>query len=89
MLYFSSTRLLKLTSSSILVRAFRDYEGDNIVVKVRKRYKVSTRLPATLMLSPRVLNCPFSLPALNAQLTSFGVLVAVFGVCGNGDYGVC
>ena len=31
----------------------------------------------------------FSFPALNAQLTSSGVLVAVFGVCGNGDYGVC
>ena len=56
---------------------------------VKKNYKVSTHPPATLPLSPRVLNCPFSLPALNAQLTSFGVLVAVFGVCGNGDYGVC
>ena len=31
----------------------------------------------------------FSLPALNAQLTSSRVLVAVSGVCGNGDYGVC
>ena len=56
---------------------------------VRKNYKVSTRPPATLPLSPRVSYCPFSLPALNAQLTSSGVLVAVFGVCGNGDYGVC
>ena len=45
--------------------------------------------PATLPLSPRVLKCRFSLPALNAQLTSSRVLVAVFGVCGNGDYGVC
>jgi hypothetical protein len=71
------------------VRAFRDCEGDNIVVKVRKRYNVSTRPPATLLLSPRVLNCPSSLPALNVQLTSSGILVAVFGVCGNGDYGVC
>jgi hypothetical protein len=56
---------------------------------VRKRYKVSTRPPATLPLSPRVSNCPFSLPALDAQLTSPRVLVAVFRVCGNGDYGVC
>jgi hypothetical protein len=31
----------------------------------------------------------FSFPALNAQLTSSSVLLAVFGVCGNGDYGVC
>jgi hypothetical protein len=31
----------------------------------------------------------FSFPPLNAQLTSSRVLVAVFGVCGNGDYGVC
>jgi hypothetical protein len=56
---------------------------------VRKNYKVSTRPPATLLLSPRVLNYPFSLLPLNAQLTSSGVLVAIFGVCGNGDYGVC
>ena len=56
---------------------------------VRKNYKASTHLPATLPLSPRVLKCPFSLPALNAQLTSSRVLVAVFGVCGNGDCGVC
>jgi hypothetical protein len=56
---------------------------------VRKNYKVLTRPPATLPLSPIVLNCPFSLPALNAQLTLSGILVAVFGVCGNGDYGVC
>jgi hypothetical protein len=56
---------------------------------VRKNYKVSTRPPATLPLSPRVLKCVFPFPALNAQLTSFRVLVAVFGVCGNGDHGVC
>jgi hypothetical protein len=56
---------------------------------VRKNYKVSSRPPATLLLSPRVLNCPFSLPTLNAQLTSSGVLVVtIFRVCGNGDYGV-
>jgi hypothetical protein len=54
-----------------------------------KNYKVSTRPPPTIPLSPRVSNCPFSLPALNAQLTSSGVLVTVFRVCGNGDYGVC
>ena len=35
-LYSSSTRLHKLTSSSVLKRAFRNCEGDNIVVKVRK-----------------------------------------------------
>jgi hypothetical protein len=45
--------------------------------------------PATLLLSPRVLNCPSSLPALNAQLTSSGVIMTIFRVCGNGDYGVC
>jgi hypothetical protein len=56
---------------------------------VRKNYKVSTRPPATLPLSPRVSNCIFSLPALNAQLTSSGVLVTIFRVCSNGDYGVC
>ena len=56
---------------------------------VRKNYKVSTRPPATLPLSPRVSKCPFSLLPLNAQLTSSGVLVADFRVCGNGDYGVC
>jgi hypothetical protein len=56
---------------------------------VRKNYKASMHLPATLLLSPRVLKCPFSLPPLNAQLTSSRVLVAVFGVCGNGDCGVC
>ena len=69
--------------------ASRDCEGDKIVVKVRKRYKVSTRPPATLLLSPRVSNCPFSLLPLNAQLTLSGVLVTIFRVCGNGDYGVC
>ena len=31
----------------------------------------------------------FSFPALNAQLTSSRVLIAVFRVCGNSDYGVC
>ena len=31
----------------------------------------------------------FSFPALNAQLTSSGVLMTIFRVCGNGDYGVC
>jgi hypothetical protein len=56
---------------------------------VRKNYKASTRPPATLPLSPRVLNCPFSLPALNAQLTSSRVIMTIFRVCGNGDYGVC
>ena len=56
---------------------------------VRKNYKASTHLPATLPLSPRVLKCPFSLPALNAQLTSSSVLVTIFRVCSNGDYGVC
>ena len=56
---------------------------------VRKNYEVSTLPPATLLLSPRVSNCPFSLLALNAQLTLSGVLVSVFRVCGNGDYGVC
>ena len=55
---------------------------------VRKNYKVSTRTPATLPLSPRVLNCPFSLPALIAQLTSSSVLVTIFRACGNGNYGV-
>jgi hypothetical protein len=64
------------------VRAFRTQA-------VRKNYKVSTRPLTTLPLSPRVLKCPFSLPALNAQLTSSGVLMAVFRVCGNGDYGIC
>ena len=54
-----------------------------------KNYKVSTRPSATLLLSPRVQKCPFSFPALNVQLTSSGVLVADFRVCGNGDYGVC
>jgi hypothetical protein len=54
-----------------------------------KKYKVSTRPPATFPLSPRVLKCPFSLPALNAQLTSSAVLLTIFRVCGNGDYGVC
>ena len=47
------------------------------------------RPPVTLPLSPRVSNCPFSLPALNAQLTLSGVLMTIFRVCGNGDYGVC
>ena len=56
---------------------------------MRKNYKVSTHPPATLPLSPRVSKCPFSLPALNAQLTSSRVLVTIFRVCGNGDYGVC
>jgi hypothetical protein len=56
---------------------------------VRKNYKVSTRPPATLPLSPRVLKCVFPFPAFNAQLTLFCVLVAVFGVCGNGDHGIC
>jgi hypothetical protein len=59
------------------------------IAKVRKNYKVSTRPPATLPLSSRVLNCPFSLPALNAQLTLSGVILTIFRVCGNGDYGVC
>jgi hypothetical protein len=68
---------------------FRDCEGDNIFAKVRKNYKVSTLPPATLPLSPRVLKCIFSYPALNAQLTSFSVLVTIFRVCGNGDYGIC
>ena len=31
----------------------------------------------------------FSFPALNAQLTLSGVLMTIFRVCGNGDYGVC
>jgi hypothetical protein len=31
----------------------------------------------------------FSFPALNAQLTSSGVIMTIFRVCGNGDYGVC
>jgi hypothetical protein len=31
----------------------------------------------------------FSFPPLNAQLTLSDVLVAVFRVCGYGDYGVC
>jgi hypothetical protein len=56
---------------------------------VRKNYNVSTLPPATLPLSPRVLKCIFSYPALNAQLTSSGVLKTIFRVCGNGDYGVC
>jgi hypothetical protein len=56
---------------------------------VRKKYKVSTRPPATLPLFPRVLKCILPFPALNAQLTSFGVLKTIFRVCGNGDYGVC
>jgi hypothetical protein len=56
---------------------------------VRKNYKVSTRPPATLPLSPRLLKCVFPFPALNAQLTSSGILVTVFRVCGNGDNGVC
>ena len=55
---------------------------------VRENYKVSTRPPATLLLSPRVLKCNFSLLALNAQLTSSSVLKTIFRVCGNGDYGV-
>ena len=55
---------------------------------VTKNYKFSTRPPATLPLSPRVLNCPFSLPAPNAQLTSSDVFMTMFRVCGNGDYGV-
>jgi hypothetical protein len=38
---------------------------------------------------PQSIKMYFSFPPLNAQLTSSGVLVAVFGVCGNGDYGVC
>jgi hypothetical protein len=59
------------------------------IAKVSKHYKASTRPPTTLQLSPRVLKCDFSLPAPNAQLTSSRVLVAVFRVCGNGDYGVC
>ena len=73
------------------MRAFRfsDCEGDNIVAKVRTNYKVSTRPPATLPLSPRVSKCPFSLLALNAQLTSSAVLLNIFRVCGNGDYCVC
>jgi hypothetical protein len=54
---------------------------------VRKNYKVSTRPPTTLPLSPRVLKF-ISFPALNAQLTSSGVLVTIFRVFGNGDYGV-
>ena len=56
---------------------------------VRKNYKVSTRPPATLPLSPRVLKRVFPFPALNAQLTLFRVLMAVFEVCGNGDDGIC
>ena len=56
---------------------------------VRKNYKVSTRPPVTLPLSPRVLKRVFSSPALNAQLTLFRVFVAVFEVCGNGDDGIC
>ena len=31
----------------------------------------------------------FSFPPLDAQLTSFGVLMTIFRVCGNGDYSVC
>ena len=58
-----TTPLNELTSvlSSVLVRAFRfsDCEGDNVVAKVRTNYKVSTRPPATLPLSPRVLICIF------------------------------
>ena len=54
-----------------------------------KNYKVSTRPPTTLPLSPRVLNCNFPFPALIAQLTLSSVLVTIFRVCGNGDYGVC
>jgi hypothetical protein len=50
-----------------------------------KNYKV----PATLPVSPRVLKRVFPFPALNAQLTLFRVLVAVFEVCGNGDDGIC
>ena len=56
---------------------------------VRKNYKASTRPPPTIPLSRRVLNCPFSLPALNAQLTSSGILMTIFRVCVNSDYGVC
>jgi hypothetical protein len=56
---------------------------------VRKNYKVSTRPPVTLPLSPRVLKRVFPFSALNPQLTLFRVLVAVFEVCGNGDDGIC
>jgi hypothetical protein len=57
--------------------------------RLRKNYKVSTRPPVTLPLSPRVLKRVFPFSALNAQLTLFRVLVAVFEVCGNGDDGIC
>jgi hypothetical protein len=67
------------------MRAFRDCEGDTIVAKVRKNYKVSTRPPATLPLSLRVLICICSYPVLTAQLTSSRVLMTIFRVCGNGD----
>jgi hypothetical protein len=69
--------------------ASRDCEGDNIVVRVRKNYKDSMRPPAILALSPKILKCIFSYLAHNAQLTSSGVLMTIFRVCGNGDYGVC
>ena len=31
----------------------------------------------------------FSFPPLDAQLTSSAVLLTIFRICGNGDYGVC
>jgi hypothetical protein len=52
---------------------------------VRKNYKVSTRPPVTLPLSPRVFKCDISLPPLNAQLTWSDVLKTIFRVCSNGD----
>jgi len=67
------------------MRASRDCEGDNVVTQVRKNYKVTTRPPATLPLSLRVLKCICSYPALTAQLTSSGVVMTIFRVCGNGD----
>jgi hypothetical protein len=66
------------------LRAFRTQ-----AVRKTTKFKVSTRPPATLPLSPRVLKRVFPFPALNAQLTLFHVLVAVFEVCGNGDDGIC
>ena len=67
------------------LRAFRT----QAVRKLQSCNASSRDSPATLPLSPRVLICPFSLPALNAQLTSSGVLMTLSRDCGNGDCGVC
>jgi hypothetical protein len=54
------------SSSTLRARPSANGSARSARKAVRKNYKVSTRFPATLLLSPRVLNCPFSLPALDA-----------------------